>query len=105
MFEWFLSLYHDAQSWFIGVWADFVEFLSYLPVKILDSVLGAVATVFEAVPVPEFVQNNGLQTALNSISPDILYFVGMSGLDNAMAVLSAGFAFRLLRKLITLFQW
>lgn len=105
MFEYLESLYNDFITWMTGLWENFVEFLEYLPVQLLDLLLSAFAALIEAIPVPDFVQNNGLQTAINSLSPDIIYFLSMSGLDNAMFVLSAGFAFRLLRKFVTLFQW
>jgi uncharacterized protein DUF2523 len=105
MFSFFSQLYSDFQAWFTGIWADFIEFVEYIPIKLLDLLLSAFASLLEAIPVPDFVINNGLQSAINGLSPDILYFLSQSGMDSALLILSSGFAFRFLRKVVTLFQW
>ena len=105
MLEFLSQKLTDFKIWLLSLWTDFQEFISYLFIETTDLILSAFASIIEAIPVPSFIQNNGLQTAINAISPDILYFVSMSGLSNAMGILSAGLAFRMLRKFVTLFQW
>lgn len=86
-------------------WDDAIKFFEDLPIKIFEGFLGVIASAIEAIPVPSFAAGGGLQSALNSISPDILYFLSQSGVSQGMAILGAAMAFRLGRKLLTLGQW
>lgn len=91
-------------AWLKALWGDFVEFLSDLPLMILDGFLSALATIITAIPVPDFV-DEGLGSLLADLPQSILYFLDKSGFPEAIALVGAGVAFRLLRKAVTLFQW
>lgn len=98
----------DLINWLLnavqGFFSDLVEFLTDLPKKILEAVLNAIAMVFESIPVPQFI-DSGLQFLVNGVDPSILYFLQRSDFPEALAIIGAGFAFRLTRKLFTLGQW
>lgn len=87
-----------------GLWDDLTGFLLDLPLVILDSILGAIATLIEALPVPSFL-NHSIGDVLAPTMPYIGYFMVESGIAQALSILAAGLAFRLTRKLITLGQW
>lgn len=87
-----------------GFWSDFVEFVTDIPLIILDSVLSAIASILESIPVPDFI-SSGLSGLSASVDPGILYFIDQSGIAAALSLLGAGVTFRLLRKLFTLGQW
>lgn len=92
------------SEFFIGLWGDFVEFLTYVPLVILAGFLGAIAALFEAIPVPAFLAG-GLGPLMAGVDPGILYFLDRSGIAPALSLLGAGLSFRLLRKIFTLGQW
>lgn len=91
-------------AWIKALWTDFVEFLTELPLLVLDAILSALAAAITAIPVPDFV-DDGLGAMLNDVDPSIIYFLAKSGLPEGFAILGAGVAFHLLRNVVTLFQW
>ncbi len=96
--SWLLSLIKDA---FEALWL----FLLDIFVAIADVVLGVIADAFVAIPAPDFLTQYSLQNIMSGIDPGILYFASGLHLGDCFAVLSAGFAFRMIRKVATLFQW
>ncbi|MNV97215.1 hypothetical protein D3C71_1923100 [compost metagenome] len=53
---------------------------------------------------PDILQYS-LQDLFNIIPGDVIYLLNMSGISEAMMFVSLGFAFRMVRKVATLFQW
>jgi hypothetical protein len=104
MSDFFNDLYTDLIGWFVSIFDAVLGFLTDLPLIVLDGFLSAIVAIIESIPAPQFIQN-GLQFYLSGIDPSILYFLSISGLDTAFALLGSGLAFRLLRKLVTLGQW
>jgi hypothetical protein len=47
----------------------------------------------------------GLQSFYGSLAPGIAYCLGQMGMPTALAMIGSAFAFRLGRKIFTLFQW
>jgi hypothetical protein len=105
MFDWLKNKWNEFINWTESLFADLVEFLTDLPKKAFEGILDALASLIEAIPVPEFIQTNGLQTAVSALPESVQYCLFQSGMAPALAVLSLGFAFRMTRKLLTLFQW
>lgn len=87
-----------------GVWDDFVEFLTDLPLVILKAFLDGVAAVFSAIPVPDFMTHS-ITGQLGPLNQYIGYFLVQSGFAQGLALLAAGLVFRLTRKALTLGQW
>jgi hypothetical protein len=105
MFDWFKERWNDLVAWVNSLFADLVQFLTDLPKMAFHGVLDALATVIESIPVPSFVETNGLQDVVSVLPESVQYLLAQSGMAQGLAVLGLGLAFRLSRKLFTLFQW
>ena len=104
MIDWIKQAWADLIGWFKALFSALMDFLIDLPVTILEMFLDAILFLLNAIPVPAFIEG-GLDSFMSAIGSDVLYFISMSGFDDAMALLGAGITFRLLRKLFTLGQW
>lgn len=95
-------------TWLLNLLKEFVQFvqdfLYDITVKVFEEVLGIISSVIGSIPVPSGL-SGGLQSFLNGVDPGILYFLGKSGFASAVAIIGAGYAFRMTRKVLTLFQW
>ncbi|MCA3182635.1 MULTISPECIES: DUF2523 family protein [unclassified Cupriavidus] len=90
---------------FVKLFAALWDIVNDLMIAGADGLLSALATLLSAVPAPTFLQNVNLQTLFNGLGADVLYFVGVFNIGAGIALLGSGFAFRMLRKVVTLFQW
>jgi hypothetical protein len=105
MIQWLEEWWASVKAWITELWTDFTEFLADLPKDILEGLLDALAALIESIPVPDLVQNNSLGDTFALLPSGVQYFLGQSGMVEATAIIASGFAFRMTRKLITLFQW
>lgn len=94
---WLFSLVVDV---FDAAWT----FLSDAFINIIGLVANAFATLIAAIPVPSFI-SGGLGQSWAGMDSGVLYVVTQCGVPEALAVIGAGYAFRLTRKFLTLFQW
>lgn len=88
-----------------GLWADFVEFLSDLFLFALEMVLEVALFVLDVLPLGELIGDLEFQSALTGIPPNALYALHMSGFSTALAMIGTAHGIRILRKVLTLFQW
>ena len=88
-----------------SVWTAFSDFLSEIWIDIADIVLQALAAVIVSIPVPSFLSSYSIGQIIGYMPSEILYFVGLLHMSEGFALISGGVAFRMVRKLITLFQW
>ena len=105
MITWLQNWWAEFLQTIADYWQNVQDFLLDIPKLIFEGVLGALASVIEALPVPDFVQTNGLAVAVGALGNDIQYLLAVSGFAVGLGILGSGFAFRLLRKAVTLFQW
>ncbi|NUA30184.1 DUF2523 domain-containing protein [Cupriavidus basilensis] len=70
-----------------------------------DAFLSAFAALIVVLPAPAFLQSVSLQTSFAQIGSDTLYFLGVFNIGPGITLLGSAFAFRMLRKVVTLFQW
>lgn len=91
-------------AWMKGLFKDLVEFITDLPLMILDGILSALAAIIGAIPMPDFM-TGGLQTVVDSLPSSVLWLMANAGIGAALGIIAAGVGFRLLRKVVTLFQW
>lgn len=96
---WLLDL---VKAGFLAV----VDLFKDLVVTLLDLVLGGIASLVGAIPAPAFL-SSGLNAGglLSGFPPFALYVAGQTRIGEALAILSAGVAFYLVRKVVTLGQW
>lgn len=73
-------------------------------IAVAEGVLTALAALLALIPMPAFLAA-GMQAFFNGLGGDILYFLNACGLPSALAIIGSGYAFRLVRKVVTLFQW
>ena len=86
-----------------GVVADLIR---DAVVWVLDAVLGALGALIAAIPAPSFLsQSGGIGSVLSDLPPFALYVIENARLGEALAIISAGVAFNLARKIFTLGQW
>jgi len=98
----------EFTAWLVGL---VVKVFTALWSLITDAFIGFVELIvtafvglLSAIPVPEFL-SQGLQSTYGLLDPGIGYLLAASGLPAALGVIGAGYAFRLVRKVVTLFQW
>jgi len=96
--QWLLSLV-------VKGFAAIFDLLGDVLLAAADGFLQAVAAIIAALPAPTFLQSVNLQSLFVSIGPDVLYFLGVFNIGTGITLLGAGFGFRMLRKIVTLFQW
>jgi len=95
--QWFKDL---AIAAFTALW----DLVTDAAISIADLALGALANLIAAVPLPDFL-TGGLQALFGNVGTDIAYMLNQAGFGPAVALYGAGWAFRLVRKFVTLFQW
>lgn len=98
----------DFGNWLLSVIISVFEalwnFVSDVAVNVLDLVVSGFASLVAAIPVPGFL-SGGLQSMWSGMDGGVLYVVSQCGVPAALAVIGAGYSFRLARKFFTLFQW
>lgn len=87
-----------------GLWADFLEFMGDWFLLTLAKLLDAVAGLLESLTPPDFTYTS-LSDTLGPAMPYIGSFLAQSGITEAFALLAAAFAFRVVRKIVTLGRW
>lgn len=95
--NWLFGLVHDAVLAVLHMLQDAFLWL-------LNALLSGIAAILGAIPAP-FSEQYSLSNLFAGLDPSIAYFVGQFGIVECLALLGAGVAFRLLRKLVTLGQW
>ena len=94
---WLLSLIGQL---FTDVW----NFLGDILLWVLEAFLSAVATLFGAITVPDWM-SGGMHSLFSALDSGPMWFLSAMGLPQGMAFLGTAVAIRLVRKVITLFQW
>ncbi|THD06473.1 hypothetical protein B1991_12955 [Rhodanobacter lindaniclasticus] len=87
------------------MFAAFAAFLKDLVTYILAAVLGIVALAISSIPVPDWIANNSMGSLLGQTGSIVGFFMVQLKIPAALSLIGAGYAFRLVRKFATLFQW
>lgn len=84
-----------------GIFNEIVEFFTELPIKVLDGILGAIASIIESIPVPDF-----MNVSIGDYIPDdIGWFLSVSSFPACLAIIGAGITFYFFRRILTLGIW
>ncbi|WP_199030583.1 DUF2523 family protein [Ralstonia sp. ASV6] len=86
---------------FVAIW----QITEDLFIDALDLLLQGFSYVLSYLPTPTFLTGVSLQTLFGSLGGDVLYFFGVFNIGQGISLLGAAFAFRMARKVVTLFQW
>lgn len=95
--KWLLEL---IAKLFVAVW----DFVTDLFISVLGLVLDAVVAMIASIPMPGWL-TGGLGSTFGAMDSGVLYIVSACGIPAALAIVGGGYAFRMLRKIFTLFQW
>lgn len=95
--DWLLDLIGKA---FTAVWDWFTDVL----IELADLLLTAMASLIALIPVPDWL-SAGMQALFQGLDGPILYILSSCGFGPAVALYGAGWGVRLVRKIVTLFQW
>lgn len=99
----------DITNWLSqlvrDVWEAFVTFVRDVVLHAIDIVLEGFSLLIEAIPVPGFLEGVSLGQYLGQLPGGVQWMLSTFRLPECFAILAAGVAFRLLRKLVTLGQW
>lgn len=95
---WFSKLFRGLLEALVAILKDLVTF-------VLGVVLDLVASAIAAIGAPNFLQGNSLGNTLGKAGPMVGFFMAQLRIPEGLAMIGAGYVFRLTRKFLTLFQW
>ena len=99
----------DLAKWFkdafLWLWHGFLDLIGALFGYIFHALGEGLIYVLTLIPTPDFLTNNSIGAMLGGAGPVIGWLGDAMHLHDAMLMIAAGYAFRLLRKLLTLGQW
>ncbi|ATJ85796.1 DUF2523 domain-containing protein [Ralstonia solanacearum] len=93
------------DSVFVAIFTALWQITEDLFIDSLDLLLQGVTAVLNTLPAPTFLSGVSLQAAFSSLGGDILFFFGVFNIGQGIGLLGGAFAFRMARKVVTLFQW
>lgn len=97
--SWLWGLVIEALKAVVNVLVDAALWL-------LEMFLGGIGGLLTVIPSPSFLsESNAFGSLLSGLPPFALFVIGQLHIAEAFAVIGAGVAFRLARKLATLGQW
>ncbi|CAJ0729122.1 DUF2523 family protein [Ralstonia pickettii] len=92
-------------SGFVAVFAALWQIQEDLMIDGLDLLLNGLSSVLSLLPTPTFLSGLSLQSLFGQLGSDMLFFFGQFRVGEGIALVGAAFAFRMARKVVTLFQW
>lgn len=99
----------DITEWLADLarkfWKAIEEFFGDLLVTAIEAVLEVVTLAIDAIPVPDFISSNTICALLGNAGPEVAWAMSTFKIGEGLTLIGAGYAFRLLRKFVTLFQW
>jgi len=95
--QWLADLFRDTIEALEGLLED-------IGVWFVDGVLGTIADIVSAIPMPSFMVA-GLDSLFAGVDPGIIWGVSALGIPEMFTLIGAAYTFRIIRKFVTLFQW
>lgn len=86
-----VQLFKDITAWFYDIFVGAIELI-----------LSAVASMIEMLELPVFISESNIAEYLPE---SILYFLVMSNFGQALTIIGAAYAFRILRRFLTFGIW
>ncbi|HDO1319788.1 DUF2523 family protein [Aeromonas veronii] len=102
--NWLKDMIESFIMWVVKFFQAIFQWFEDILLTTLEKILEGIRFVISSIPMPDFLQYS-LQDLFNYIPSDVVYFLNMSGIAQAFLFISMGVAFRLVRKVATLFQW
>lgn len=99
----------DLTMWLVpylqDYWAALKAYLDDWPVMWAEKFFDVAAIIIESIPMPDFLSQYSLTNLFGNAGPTISWIIGKFRLSEGMTMVAAAYGFRMLRKLLTLFQW
>ncbi|MCD9125856.1 hypothetical protein [Luteimonas fraxinea] len=102
---WLSGLTNWIKELVTNLWESFADFMGDFAILVLSNALEMWATIFEFIPVPDFLTNLNICGLLAQAGPTAGWLIGTLQLPAGFALISGAIVFRLLRVFLTLFQW
>ncbi|MBD9368373.1 phage coat protein [Xanthomonas sp. XNM01] len=100
---------NDFTAWLLkqlkDLWENGVEFFEDLLLQGFENWLAMVYLQWSLIPAPDFLNGFTLCTLLTQAGPTVGWALNTFRVGEALGFIAAGYSFRMLRKLATLFQW
>lgn len=99
----------DLTDWFrdtfIALFKALIDLLGDMVVSVVKTVFDLIIVILDALPVPDFISQYGICGLLAQAGPTVAWVVQTFKIAEGMTIFVAALAFRLLRKILTAFQW
>lgn len=95
---WLSSIVHTLFSAILDLLKDLVTYVIRVVLDLIASAIGAIGA-------PNFLQTYSLGNVLGQAGPVVGFFLTQLKITQGLAMIGAGYVFRLTRKFLTLFQW
>jgi len=95
---WIANVVH---TFFVAI----LQVLKDLVTYVLSTILDLIADAISSITPPAFLTNYSMGNLLGQAGPIVGFFLVQLRVGEGLALVGAGYAFRLLRKFLTLFQW
>lgn len=99
----------DLEDWLLqaikAVLAALFELLKTVFLWLFDQLADFVVYVFQSITPPDFLSQYSIGTLLGQAGPVIGWLASSLQLGTCLGIIAGAYAFRLLRKLLTLGQW
>lgn len=95
-------MWDEIKKFAADVLEDLKELLIDFFMVIFEGLLDGIATLIEAIPLPDFI---GSFSIVDYLPQDILFFLYVSGFGPALGVIGAAYTFYFTRRILTLGIW
>ena len=99
----------DLKNWLVGIikqlWQAVSGFYHDISLKLIKQFLDVILELVKQIPVPQWMSDYSLGHLFGMLSPQLGYFVARLWIGQGLVLIGLGYAFRLLRKLLTALQW
>ncbi len=102
---WLDRLTNWLKQAFKAIFDAFVLLMHDLIIAFMKAILDFVQLITDNILVPDFLTDYSICSLLAQAGPEIGWAWNSLRLSECMLILGAGYSFRMLRKLFTLFQW
>ena len=99
----------QLTSWFANtlhtLFTAIAQLLKDLVTYVIAAVLGLFEMAIDSITPPAFLTQYSMQNLLGQTGPVVMFFMAQFQIPAGLGILASGWAFRLARKFLTLFQW
>ncbi|WP_421199154.1 hypothetical protein [Aeromonas enteropelogenes] len=102
--NWLREIIESVLMWVVEFFQSIFQWFEDTLLTLFEKILAALRFVIEQIPMPDILKYS-LQDLISHVPPELMYFLNQSGISEAFMFISMGVAFRMMRKIATLFQW